>query len=71
MNSSPPMFNIIVFFVLFCFSFGPIKHSDMLGFNTIEIYMKIESVSSQMREMLLFLSINTAAVTTCANQQLF
>lgn len=41
----------------------------MLGFNTIEIYMKIE-FSSQMRKMLLFLSINTAAVTTSANQQL-
>ena len=69
MNHSPPMFNVIVFFVLFCFSLGPLKHSDMLGFNTIEIHMKIE-FTSQMREMLLFLSINTAAVTTCANQQL-
>ena len=25
------MFNIIVFFVLFCFSFGPLKHSDDVG----------------------------------------
>ena len=52
----------------------PRDKAAMLGVNTIEfffsrsIYMKIE-FTSQRREMLLFLTTNTAAVTSPANQQ--
>ena len=53
-------------------SFQPRDKATMLGVSTIElfsrrIYMKIE-VTSQRREMLLFLTTKMAAVTSPANQ---
>ena len=54
---------------------GPRDKAAMLGVNTTEfcsrnIYMKIE-LTSQRREMLLFLTTNMAAVKSRANQQFF
>ena len=67
---SPPL---ILHYHVDILSFQPRDKATMLGVSTIElfsriIYMKIE-VTSQRREMLLFLTTKMAAVTSPANQK--